>query len=224
MVRKVRTTLTVPAGLIDRAREAGLSNISQFCAQALQAYLDGVRDAKEVAARLHEESSALAELSDEEISQAIDEYVSDHREQILKHLVQHGTVGRKAFEQIRSEILLNTGKSVPPAAIRSALVDLRTSAWESGDLHAIKASLLFDREYKRYASKIRDYIESSYSRRAMAVRVKEENDPGLTSIWASEIVDYFADRGITIHTPTVVRVLETIPTDHNPVTGQESTA
>lgn len=213
MARKVRTTLSLPAGLVDRAREVGLNNISQFCAQVLEAYLDGLQDGKDVAAKLLEERSALSEPVDEEIPRIIEEYISDHREQILKHLVQHGTVGRKALERIRSEILLDTGKSIPPIMIRSALADLRTAAWESGDLHAIKASLLFDREYKRHASKIRDYIESSFSRRSMAAHVMRENDPGLTSLWASEIVDHFADRGITIHSPTVIRVLDTISPD-----------
>lgn len=40
-----------------------------------------------------------------------------------------------------------------------------------------------------------------------------EQDPGLVSLWATGVVNHFAELGITIHTPTVYRVLDMMSVD-----------
>jgi len=207
-VRKKRTTLSLPPDLIDRAREAGLTNISEFCTRALEAYLDGLQDAKLVSEKLRVETQALrkGELTDGEVNQIIKNHLNTHRDEILKHFAQHGSFGRKVVDQIRVSILLDTGVEVPPAQIRSALDELRDDAWKTGDLHTVHARLQFDREFRLYGQKIYEYITTDEGRLAEAMHVKAEQDPGLTSLWASGIVEHFAEHGITIHTPTVYRV------------------
>lgn len=208
-MRKKRTTLSLPPDLIDRAREAGLSNISEFCTRALEAYLDGLQDAELVSKKLLEEDQVPknGEPTDEEILQIIKNHLNTHRDEILKHLAQHGSFGRKVVDQIRVSILLDTGVEVPPAQIRSALDELRDDAWKTGDLHLVHAQLQFDREFRLYGAKIYEYITKDEGRLAEAMHIKAEQDPGLTSLWASAITEHFAKHGITIHAPTVIRVL-----------------
>lgn len=209
-MRKQRTTLSLPPDLIDRARTAGLTNISEFCSRALEAYLEGVDKAEAAATKLLEEDRYQEELTNEEIDRVLEEHLAKHRDQILSRLVKYGSLGRKCIEKIRVRILLDTGREIPPTRIKAALVKLRDSAWETGDLHVAHVKLQYDREYSLYGAKICDYLVTSEDRLSEAIRVKAEHDPGLTYLWASEIVEHFASLGITIHNPTVYRVLDTI--------------
>lgn len=213
-MRKQRTTLSLPPDLIDRARTAGLTNISEFCSRALEAYLEGVEKAEAAATKLLEEDRYQ-----EELDRVLEEHIAKHRDQILSRLVKYGSLGRKCIEKIRVRILLDTGREIPPARIKAALVKLRDSAWANGDLHVAHVKLQYDQEYSLYGAKICDYLVTSEDRLSEAIRVKAEHDPGLTYLWASEIVEHFASLGITIHNPTVYRVLDTISIDQPAATS-----
>jgi len=206
-MNRKRTTLSLPPGLVDQARDAGLSNISEFCTQVLEAYLSGLHDVNSVVSRLVEEDRMENQLTEVEINKIIRDHIESHKDEILRHLVQHGSFGRRCIDQIRVSILLDTGQEVSPAQIRSVLDEVRDEAWKTGDLHLARARLQFDREFSRYGAKIYNYIVTDEDRLTEAIRVKGEQDPGLLSLWAGGIVDYFAELGITIHAPTVIRVL-----------------
>ena len=213
-MRKQRTTLSLPPDLIDRARTAGLTNISEFCSRALEAYLEGVEKAEAAATKLLEEDRYQ-----EELDRVLEEHIAKHRDQILSRLVKYGSLGRKCIEKIRVRILLDTGREIPPARVKAALVKLRDSAWANGDLHVAHVKLQYDQEYSLHGAKICAYLVTSEDRLSEAIRVKAEHDPGLTYLWASEIVEYFASLGITIHNPTVYRVLDTISIDQPAATS-----
>ena len=100
-----------------------------------------------------------------------------------------------------------------PAQIRPILDEVRDEAWKTGDLHLARMRLQFDREFSRYGAKIYNYIVTDEDRLTEAIRVKGEQDPGLVSLWATGVVNHFAELGITIHTPTVYRVLDMMSVD-----------
>lgn len=219
-----RTTLTLPPDLLERAKQNGISNISQFCARALEAYLDGARDLTTVTTRLLQEDLHRAEarivqehlqveqtLAEQEIERILADHVDRNRNQILRHLARYGNVGRKATERIRAEIFHDSGKEIAPARIRTALAEFKRQAWESGDIHAARARLQYEVEYQRHAETVYTHIVTSRVRLARAMQVREEQDEGLTFEWASEIAAELEEaNAITIHTPTIVRVLDLI--------------
>ena len=206
-MNRKRTTLSLPPGLLEQARNAGLTNISEFCTRVLEAYLDGVQDTDAIASKLIEEDHMKTQLTETEINQIIRDHIESHRDEILRHLAQHGSFGRKCIDRIRVGILLDTGQEVSPAQIRSVLDEVRDEAWKTGDLHLARMRLQFDREFSLYGAKIYNYIVTDEDRLAEAAHVKAEQDPGLTFLWASGIIEHFAEHGITVHSPTVIRVL-----------------
>lgn len=212
-MNRKRTTLSLPPGLLEQARNAGLTNISEFCTRVLEAYLDGVQDTDAIASKLIEEDHMKTQLTETEINQIIRDHIESHRDEILRHLAQHGSFGRKCIDRIRVGILLDTGQEVSPAQIRPILDEVRDEAWKTGDLHLARMRLQFDREFSLYGAKIYNYIVTDEDRLAEAAHVKAEQDPGLVSLWATGVVNHFAELGITIHNPTVYRVLDTISTD-----------
>jgi len=227
MTRK-RTTISLPPDLIDLANRNGI-NISRFCARALDAFFSGAPDTVAAATRVREEFQRQAEIdrdrrrqqvvADQEINRILMDYIGRNRDQILRHLARYGSIGRKAIERFRAEIYRDSGWDVPPGRIRTALAEFHRQAQESGDLMVAIVQLSYDREYRQHGQSILDYITNNPGQLAQAKHVKAEQDEGLTSIWAHGIIEYFADRGIVIHTPTVYRVLDTISIDQPAATS-----
>jgi len=219
-----RTTLTLPPDLLRRAKQNGITNISQFCARALEAYLDGARDLTTVTTRLLQEDLNRAEagivaqhldveqtLAEQEIERILADHVDRNRNQILRHLARYGNVGRKATERIRADIFQETGTEIPPARIRAALAEFKRWAWESGEIHSARARLQYDLEYQRHAETVYKHLVTSRVRLARAMHVREEQDEGLTFEWAREIAAELEEtRGTVLHTPTIVRVLDLV--------------
>jgi len=218
-VARKRTTISLPPDLIDLAKHNGI-NISQFCTRVLEEFLSGTPDTVSVAARLRDEYQRQAEIDrdrrrqrvadDQEINRILVEYTTQNRDQILRHLARYGSIGRKAIERFRAEIYRDSGWDVPPARIRAALAGFQRQVRESGDLQVAIVRYRYDREYKQYAKTIFNYITTSPDRLAQAQQVMAEQDEGLTTIWAHGVIEYFAEHGITVHSPTVIRVLEMV--------------